>query len=173
MTKTTTATFSKSAAVASSFLVPTAAAIFLFFGSPDITSPLEYTLTGGSSSSSTLLASAGRTAGLGSRENPLYAPPEITTESSERATALAKSLNSLNAKMYGAHWCSHCYDQKQVFGKEAFPTYIKYIECSKDGVNSQSKLCKIMEVPGYPTWEIQGKLYPGELELEELEELVD
>ena len=87
--------------------------------------------------------------------------------------ALAKQMQSLNAKMYGAHWCSHCYDQKQALGKEAFETYIKYIECSKDGVNSQSKLCKIMDVPGYPTWEIEGKLYPGQLELDELEELVD
>ena len=86
--------------------------------------------------------------------------------------ALAQQLKFLNAKMYGAHWCSHCYDQKQALGKEAFETYIKYIECSKDGRNSQTKLCKEKNVPGYPTWEINGQLYPGEQALDELEELV-
>ena len=82
--------------------------------------------------------------------------------------------------MYGAYWCSHCFDQKEAFGKQVFshnnenPSKfnIEYVECSKDGENSQTKLCKSKEVPGYPTWEIQGKLYPGEQELDELEDLV-
>lgn len=47
----------------------------------------------------------------------------------------------MDAKMYGAFWCSHCYDQKQAFGKEAYAR-INYIECAPDGVNSQTKLCK-------------------------------
>lgn len=29
----------------------------------------------------------------------------------------------------------------------------------------------ISQVPGYPTWEIKGELYPGEKTLEQLEEL--
>ena len=73
--------------------------------------------------------------------------------------------------MYGAYWCSHCFDQKEALGKEAFRK-ITYVECSKDGYNSQTKLCKEKEVPGYPTWEINGKLYPGQQELDELEELI-
>lgn len=108
----------------------------------------------------------------------LYAPPEITTESSERALSVAKSLQQLDAKMYGAHWCSHCYDQKQTLGKQVFSKsgdkqpLVEYVECSKDGINSQSKLCKAKEIPGYPTWEIQGKQYPGEQSLDELEDLI-
>ena len=39
-------------------------------------------------------------------------------------------------------------------------------------VNSQNSLCKERDVPGYPTWEIKGKLYPGEKELDELEEII-
>ena len=44
--------------------------------------------------------------------------------------------------------------------------------CAKDGVNSQTTLCKEKNVPGYPTWEIGGKLFPGEQELEELEVII-
>ena len=75
--------------------------------------------------------------------------------------------------MYGAFWCSHCYDQKQALGKQVFAEkYVQYIECSKDGLNSQTKLCKSKEVPGYPTWEINGEFFPGEQDFEELEQIV-
>jgi len=57
-------------------------------------------------------------------------------------------------------------------GKEAFGK-VQYIECAKDGINSQTSYCKEKQVPGYPTWEIGGKLYPGEQELDELEEIVE
>jgi uncharacterized membrane protein len=169
-----TPSMSKATALASGLLVPTAAALWLYFGVPAPVSSLEYTMNGGNGNLLVASTATGSTTRLASGEvTPLYRPPEITAVSTERATILAKELQSLNAKMYGAHWCSHCYDQKQVFGREAFNNYIKYIECSVDGVNSQSKLCKVMDVPGYPTWEIQGRLYPGQLELEELEELVN
>lgn len=39
---------------------------------------------------------------------------EITTESSPFALSLARHLRSIGAKMYGAFWCSHCVEQKQV-----------------------------------------------------------
>ena len=113
--------------------------------------------------------------------NPVYAsgdealppqsPPPITTVSTSRALAIANDLQQLDATMYGAFWCSHCYDQKQALGQQAFAK-VKYVECSKDGVNSNTKLCKDKEVPGYPTWEIAGKLYPGEQELVELEDII-
>jgi uncharacterized membrane protein len=101
----------------------------------------------------------------------LQSPPAITTESSETALQLAQELQALNAKFYGAFWCSHCYDQKQAFGKEAMGR-IPYVECSKDGVDAQVALCKEKKVPGYPTWEIAGQLYPGEQALEELQTIV-
>ena len=125
-----------------------------------------------SSSSSTLLASTAGGGSTNGEKQEVFFPPPITTVSSDRAIQLADRLQSLDAKMYGAYWCSHCYDQKQVFGKQAF-SKLTYVECSKDGVNSQTKVCKAKDVPGYPTWEISGKLYPGQQELEELEELVD
>jgi uncharacterized membrane protein len=101
----------------------------------------------------------------------LQSPPTITTTSSERALALAQELEGLDARMFGAFWCSHCFDQKMSLGKEAFKK-VEYVECAKDGVNSQTELCKERKVPGYPTWEIGGKLFPGEQDLEELEDIV-
>lgn len=98
-------------------------------------------------------------------------PPPILSESSPRAIELANRLQRLDARMYGAFWCSHCYDQKERLGKEAFAK-IQYIECSKDGYNAQTNMCKDAKVPGYPTWSINGKIYPGEQELDELEEII-
>jgi len=148
----------------------------LLFGSGSIAG-------GGGGGSSTLLATTTTTTvalaggGVGSKpeETIVYVPPEITTESSAKALSLARSLKEMDAKMYGAHWCSHCYDQKQTLGKQVFDKtsgYVEYVECSKDGLNSQTKLCKEKEIPGYPTWEIDGKLYPGEVDLDELEDLI-
>jgi uncharacterized membrane protein len=156
-------------AVGTSFTVATAAAILLYIsGAPSMDN------TGGSGS--TLLASVGSSSTVVSGTNQkttLYSPPAITAASSDKALLVAKSLQSLDAKMYGAYWCSHCFDQKQILGKQAFENYVQYVECSKDGVNSQTKLCKAKDVPGYPTWEIKGKLFPGQVDLDELQEIVD
>lgn len=99
-------------------------------------------------------------------------PPEITTRSDSRSLDIARKLQRRGAKMYGAYWCTHCYDQKQRLGKKAF-NRIGYIECDKGGFNSQYKLCREMRIPGYPTWEIDGELYPGELPLDDLEKLAN
>jgi hypothetical protein len=40
-------------------------------------------------------------------------------------------------------------------------------------IASQRELCKEKRVPGFPTWEIQGKQYPGEKDLAELEAILD
>jgi uncharacterized membrane protein len=105
------------------------------------------------------------------QEQLLRSPPPITTESSQRALVLSQDLQALNAKMYGAYWCSHCYDQKQSLGKGAFDN-IQYYECAPEGKDSKRDVCQERDVPGYPTWEINGKLYPGERDLEELEDIV-
>jgi glutaredoxin len=87
---------------------------------------------------------------------------EITMTSGAAETALAKHLTQTGAKMYGAYWCPHCYEQKQLFGKEASKD-ITYIECASDGKgkNPQPDLCRQKGVQSFPTWEIKGKLDPG------------
>ncbi|KAL3930901.1 MAG: hypothetical protein SGBAC_011562 [Bacillariaceae sp.] len=147
---------------ASGFMMSTVLALSLFIFADGPLSANASMGNFGSNMPSTILAD-------GKEEKNL--PPPITQESSDRAISLAKDLQALDAKMFGAYWCSHCYDQKESLGKQAF-SKIPYIECSKDGVNQQYKLCRSKDVPGYPTWEINGKLYPGEQTLEELEEVV-
>lgn len=124
-----------------------------------------------SAASGTLLASTSSKAATTSQyqEN---VPPPITTTSSTAALSLAKDLNSLDSRMFGAFWCSHCYDQKQALGYEAMQS-IPYIECDREGFNNKRDFCKEKDVPGYPTWEIGGTLFPGERSLEELKEIVD
>lgn len=150
-----------------SFVATTLAAVVIFVtaGDSSTSSTSSSSLADAfSSGSSTLLAS-----NTAPKEG--FSPPPITTASSERAVALSTQLQALNAKMYGAYWCSHCYDQKERLGKEAFAR-VQYIECSQDGKNSQRSLCQERDVPGYPTWEINGKLFPGERELDELEAII-
>jgi uncharacterized membrane protein len=95
---------------------------------------------------------------------------EITTTSGEAEIALAKHLNSIGAKEYGAFWCPHCYEQKQLLGKEAFKE-LNYVECDPQGKNPQPQACQDAGVQSFPTWEINGKLYPGVQLPEKLAEL--
>ena len=96
-----------------------------------------------------------------------YTPPSVKGSSSPEALALAKHLKSKDAKMYGAYWCSHCYNQKMLFGAGA-TRQLNYVECAGDGYKSQQSTCKAKDVPGYPTWEIDGKFYGGERSLLDL-----
>jgi len=102
-------------------------------------------------------------------------PPEgweITTESGPAEIALAEHLNEIGAKKYGAFWCPHCYEQKQLFGKTAFDK-IDYIECDPRGTNPQPQACQEAGVQSYPSWEINGEMYRGTQPLERLAELSD
>ncbi|MEM6590631.1 MAG: vitamin K epoxide reductase family protein [Cyanobacteria bacterium P01_C01_bin.73] len=97
--------------------------------------------------------------------------PAITTTSGASEIALAQHLRDVGATKYGAYWCPHCHDQKQLFGREAF-SQVPYIECAPDGANSQTELCSTTpEIEGFPTWEINGQFYGGTRSLEELADL--
>lgn len=93
-----------------------------------------------------------------------------TAPSGSAEIALASHLQKVGAKMYGAFWCPHCQEQKQVFGQEAFAK-VSYVECDPSGPDAQPKLCQDAGIKGYPTWEINGQFYQGERTLEELAKL--
>ncbi len=101
----------------------------------------------------------------------LRRPPPIRSPSSARALLLADQLAARGARFYGAWWCSHCADQKETLGREAFGK-LSYYECAEDGANSQSALCRAEDIKGYPTWKIDGEYYAGEKDLDELEKLL-
>lgn len=95
----------------------------------------------------------------------------VTTTSGVAERSLAQHLTKVGAKMYGAWWCPHCYDQKQLFGQEALAD-LSYVECAPDGLNSQTALCQsIDQLKGFPTWEIKGVFYPGTQSLQDLAEI--
>lgn len=98
-----------------------------------------------------------------------------TTFAQEEAAAtdfregLAKHLTATGAVMYGAWWCPHCNEQKELFG-DAFK-YVNYVECDPRGENPKPWLCREKGIRGFPTWEIGGRMYEGLLPLEQLARL--
>ncbi|GMI57620.1 hypothetical protein ScalyP_jg10906 [Parmales sp. scaly parma] len=99
-------------------------------------------------------------------------PPPVTNKSSKQAEKIGDQLTKLNSRMFGAYWCSHCFEQKQTLGKQAMAK-IPYLECAKDGKDSEWRVCKDLKLPGYPCWEINGNIYPGEQSLDELQEIIN
>lgn len=96
---------------------------------------------------------------------------EIKSTSTTAEIELAKYLTQKGAKMYSAYWCPHCYEQKQLFGKEAWAE-ISNVECATDAKkNPQPAVCTQAGVKGFPTWSIDGKLDPGAKTLAKLAEL--
>ena len=97
---------------------------------------------------------------------------EVTTTSGEAEIALARHLKKVGVKEYGAYWCPHCYEQKQLFGKPAYQE-LPYIECTPDGKNGQPKVCKDAGVKFFPSWKINGELTSGVKTLDELADLTN
>jgi hypothetical protein len=59
--------------------------------------------------------------------------------------AFAQCLTKAGATMYGTDWCSHCQDQKRMFGPSF--AYITFINC-----DANAAACDAAGVEGYPTW---------------------
>jgi uncharacterized membrane protein/glutaredoxin len=81
---------------------------------------------------------------------------DIRTTSAPANVALAEHLTDTGAKMYGAFWCPHCKDQKELFGRQAF-NKIDYVECDPAGENPRTQMCIDAGIQRYPTWEVNGK----------------
>lgn len=81
----------------------------------------------------------------------------------------AQCIEQSGAKFYGAFWCPHCQNQKQLFGKSA--EFLPYVECSTPDSQGQLDVCKQAGITGYPTWVFpNGSKVSGEQTLEELAE---
>ena len=84
--------------------------------------------------------------------------------------ALAEHLKSSGAKMYGASWCPHCQQQKEMFGRSV--NRLPYIECSPGGRTApQASECRDANIKTYPTWFIDGKPIEEVMSLKQLSEL--
>jgi hypothetical protein len=96
---------------------------------------------------------------------------DLTATSGASEIALAKHLRQTGATLYGAYWCPLCYQQLQLFGKEAATTKLLKVECAEDAKNAQVAKCDKAGITGLPTWIIKGKYYPGIQTLEKLAQL--
>ena len=94
----------------------------------------------------------------------------ITSESSKESIAFAKYLKDNGVVKYSAYWCPNCLNQGELFGKQAYKE-LNVIECSRDGINSQTQLCIDKKIQGFPSWEINGKIIIGVQTLKELSKL--
>lgn len=93
-------------------------------------------------------------------------PVDRTNQLLSAEESLAKCLTEKGVVMYGAYWCGHCKNQKEMFG-DAFQ-YVAYVECTEN-----HDICQQKGVTGYPTWIINGESYPGEKPLLTLSGLAD
>lgn len=66
----------------------------------------------------------------------------------------AKCMTQNGAAMYGASWCSHCQEQKALFGSSF--QYIKFVDCEES-----PDLCTAAGITGFPTWIINGEKHMG------------
>ncbi len=80
----------------------------------------------------------------------------------------AKCLKDKGVKMYGASWCSHCVNQKNMFGESL--KYLNYVECAASGApGPQEQVCQNAGIRAYPTWIFpDGKKNEGEMTFEQL-----
>lgn len=77
----------------------------------------------------------------------------------------AKCLSQNGVKFYGAFWCPHCKDQKELFGNSI--KYVDYIECSTPDLK-QIQTCIDANITGYPTWQFSDKRISAVLSLENI-----
>ncbi len=82
----------------------------------------------------------------------------------------AKCLTEKGAVMYGAYWCPHCANQKNMF--EGSMKYVNYVECDARGNNANPALCREKGINGYPTWIFgNGERLEGEVQLSQLAQM--
>jgi len=85
----------------------------------------------------------------------------------QRLDAFARCLAARQAKMYGAYWCPHCADQKELFGSSF--RYILYVECGVAGSRAEAAPCLAAGVKRFPTWQFaDGSRHEGTLGLDQL-----
>lgn len=86
-----------------------------------------------------------------------YSHSSNTTPTTETATGssiadydtFATCLADAGATFYGAFWCPHCQDQKELLNDS---DTVPYVECSTPDGESQTQVCIDAGITSYPTW---------------------
>jgi hypothetical protein len=92
----------------------------------------------------------------------IYLYNSINKENPEER--LMKCIAKNTDMIYLSKTCSHCANQKKILGE--YLSLFKVTDCFYE-----SEKCIEADIPGYPTWIINGKQYPGEKTIDELQQL--
>jgi hypothetical protein len=86
----------------------------------------------------------------------------LSPEETGKHDPLAQCLTAQGVAMYGTDWCSHCQDQKRLFGRSF--KHVTYVNCDLD-----TTACNLAGIEGFPTWVFpDGTKKPGVQSLESL-----
>jgi hypothetical protein len=80
----------------------------------------------------------------------LLAVPPMAADKPAKLDGFARCLTEKKATMYGAFWCDHCREQKDLFGDSA--RYLPYVECVERGTHKVTEQCKALGIRRTPTW---------------------
>ena len=84
-----------------------------------------------------------------------------------RLDTFAQCLASKHVKMYGAYWCPHCAEQKEMFASSF--KYVPYVECGVPGSRDEAPVCKDAGIKHFPSWQFaDGERQEGTLSLQVL-----
>jgi hypothetical protein len=73
------------------------------------------------------------------------------------STKVLQQLIDAGATFYGASWCGFTKKQLAELNiTEADPRGLDYVDCDKE-----DELCAEKGIEAFPTWQINGQLYPG------------
>ncbi len=81
----------------------------------------------------------------------------------------ARCLTQKGVKMYGAYWCPHCTEQKELF--DASFQYAPYVECGVPGNTAKVReACADAQIKHFPTWQFPpvGERVEGVVPLQDL-----
>lgn len=88
---------------------------------------------------------------------PSVAPPSPPPPPSEASDDVLQQLIDAGATFYGASWCGFTKKQLAELNiTEAEPRGLDYVDC-----DAQEELCATKGIEAFPTWQIQGQMYPG------------
>jgi glutaredoxin len=96
-------------------------------------------------------------------------PASAASKDPKALEKFAQCLAKKRVTMYGAFWCQHCKEQKELFGSSF--AYIPYVECSVFGrpPREQTQACVSKQIKKYPTWEFDnGERLTGLIQFNEL-----
>lgn len=81
--------------------------------------------------------------------------------------AFATCIADSGADFYGAFWCPHCEEQRDMFGDSV--DLLPYTECAQGGKDAKPEVCEAEGVDRFPTWKFNdGTVVTGTQSFEDL-----